>query len=73
MTNITIPTEAVEAASFYLPGYHSRDLHAHVRAAIAAALNAWPGMIHDPGAKLTKSWYDPGKITLPFPAGENQC
>jgi hypothetical protein len=39
-----IPDEVVEAAAFYLPGYHSKDLHNHVRAAIAAALNAWPGV-----------------------------
>ena len=42
MSEITIPEEAVEAAAFHLPGYHSKDLHAHVRAAIRAALEAWP-------------------------------
>ena len=34
---------------------------------IAAALNAWPGMAHDPGALVTETYRDPGKIILPLP------
>ena len=34
---------------------------------IAAAINAWPGMDYQPGAMVTKTWRDPGKITLPLP------
>lgn len=36
-------------------------------AAIAASLNAWPGVDYRPGAKVTKTWRDPGKIILPLP------
>lgn len=35
--------------------------------AIAAALNAWPGMAYDPGALVTDTYRDPGKIILPLP------
>jgi hypothetical protein len=35
--------------------------------AIAAALAAWPGVDYRPGAKVTKTWRDPGKIILPLP------
>lgn len=34
------------------------------RAAIAAALASWPGVDYRPGAKVTKTWRDPGKIIL---------
>jgi len=34
---------------------------------IAAAINAWPGMDYQPGAMVTKTWRDPGKIILPLP------
>jgi predicted RNA polymerase sigma factor len=40
--------------------------------AIAAALNAWPGMVHQPRAMLTKTWFDPGKIILPLPPQEGE-
>lgn len=39
----------------------------HARAAIAAALAAWPGVDYRPGSKVTKTWRDPGKIILPLP------
>lgn len=38
-----------------------------VRASIAAAINAWPGVDYRPGSKVTKTWRDPGKIILPLP------
>jgi hypothetical protein len=49
-----IPDEVVEAAAMQLPGMagHQR----YVRAAIAAALNAWPGIeIHTDG---TEDWIE---------------
>ena len=35
--------------------------------ALAAAINAWPGMEHDPGALVAETYRDPGKIILPLP------
>jgi hypothetical protein len=37
------------------------------RAAIRAALAAWPGADVQLGAQVTKKWRDPGKIILPLP------
>jgi predicted RNA polymerase sigma factor len=34
---------------------------------LIAAINAWPGMDYQPGAMVTKTWRDPGKIILPLP------
>ena len=42
MSDITIPPEALEAAAFHLPGYHSRNLWPHIEAACLAMLKAWP-------------------------------
>ena len=41
--------------------------------AIAAAINAWPGMDYQPGAMVTKTWRDPGKIILPLPKENNNA
>jgi hypothetical protein len=38
-----------------------------VRAACLALLKAWPGVDCQPGAMVTKTWRDPGKIILPLP------
>lgn len=46
------------------PTMSDEDIMKH---AIAAALNAWPGMDYQPGAMVTKTWRDPGKIILPLP------
>jgi hypothetical protein len=56
-----IPPEVVEAAGMQLPGMagHQR----YVRAAIAAALNAWPGMtLHQQDINAEYSYF-----VLPLP------
>ena len=81
MTDITIPPEALEAAAKVLH-YHAEifddlpwedlsdtDQEAYIdeaRAACLAMLKAWPGMEHDPGALVTETYRDPGKIILPL-------
>lgn len=67
MTDITIPPEALEAAAFHLPGYHSRDLWPHVEAAILAALNAWPGFEYRADGAFPAFGYGPEAIVLPLP------
>ena len=68
-----IPNEAVEAAKttytaeIYKGQATAREYDAAMRAAIAAALAAWPGVDYRPGSKVTKTWRDPGKIILPLP------
>lgn len=82
MTDITIPAEAVEAAAMHLaenrlPEYSWLDLDEEMRgmyrddarAAIRAAINAWPGVYAN---GLQKGWkhYTPALI-LPLPPQEN--
>ena len=81
MTDITIPPEALEAAleAFahasglgIFPDDEKdeewrEDLQNGMRAACIAILKAWPGMDYQPGAMVTKTWRDPGKIILPLP------
>ena len=75
MTDITISPEAIEAAAIELApapwSMYTEDAREHfrrkARAAIHAALKAWPGMQHDPGALVTDAYRDPGKIILPLP------
>lgn len=75
-----IPDEAVDAGAKAMissssslvwddmPGFH--DLwRKEARDTIAAALNAWPGIVFDEGARVTEGYNDPGSITLPIPAG----
>lgn len=66
-----IPPEAVEAAADALmrvSHYQFRELALDdARAALSAALAAWPGGDYRPGAQVTKTWRDPGKIILPLP------
>jgi hypothetical protein len=38
----------------------------NIRDTLAAGLAAWPGADYRPGAKVTKTWTDPGKIILPI-------
>ena len=58
-----IPDEVVEAAAMQLPGMagHQR----YVRAAIAAALNAWPGAWHIDADDFEE------KLILPLPEENN--
>lgn len=56
-----VPREATEAAAVQLSNGKNTTQ------AIAAAINAWPGVDYRPGAKVTKTWRDPGKIILPLP------
>lgn len=68
--NITIPTEALEAA---IKAFDESEEDAYVshaddiRAACLAMLRNWPGVKHDPGALVTDTYRDPGKIILPLP------
>lgn len=77
-----IPDEVVEAAARVLHAhaevfhdvlwddlgdYDQEAYREEARAAIAAGLAAWPGGDYRPGAKVTKTWRDPGKIILPLP------
>ncbi len=74
-----IPDVSVEAAARAIGEYYtskewfeiargSRDVwHNAARAALSAALAAWPGVDYRPGAQVTKTWRDPGKIILPLP------
>lgn len=60
-----IPDEAVEAAAYFLPGYHPTRLHNYVRTAIAAAINAWPNACRiefDDWVEMVE-----GEIVLPAP------
>ena len=65
-----IPDEAVEAAARTLAGSAQLNLmawNAHARAAIAAALNAWPG--------IQGAWYEvdtPTAYILPPSAGAEE-
>ena len=58
-----IPDEVIVAACEEYGGGHLVDM----KHAIAAAINAWPGMDHDQGALVTDIYRDPGKIILPLP------
>ena len=49
------------------------DTEREAAEAIAAAINAWPGMDYQPGAMVTKTWRDPGKIILPLPKENNNA
>jgi hypothetical protein len=63
-----IPDEVVDAAERTYRTVPLWTSHADsIRAAIAAALEAWPGMDYRPGAKVNRSWTTPGKIILPLP------
>lgn len=55
-----IPPEAWNATLSVWTGYN-------LRSAIVAAINAWPGGEHIPGARVTDTYTDPGKIILPLP------
>ena len=65
-----VPDEAVVALATSM-GWQSSvsDLRGvdQMKKHVAAALNAWPGMDYQPGAMVTKTWRDPGKIILPLP------
>ena len=82
MTDITIPPEALEEAAraIYdiLEGAVANQDYGRqmrqweqaqelARAACLAMLKAWPGMDYQPGAMVTKTWRDPGKIIFPLP------
>lgn len=62
-----IPDEARAAAKkayFNSPHLSWQDA---IDVALVAMLAAWPGVDYRPGAKVTKTWRDPGKIILPLP------
>jgi hypothetical protein len=60
-----IPDEVLKVLAKELPGYeHNTTTTCY---ALAAALSAWPGVVVHLGAKVTKTWRDPGKIILPLP------
>ena len=62
MTEITIPPEAVEAAVQAYLSTPGRT--ASIRAAIRAALAAWPGMAVNDGCPV---WHAYPHLTLPLP------
>lgn len=75
---ITIPPEALEAAARAICETENGPCKcmpdecgciywkAHATTALRAGLAAWPGVDYRPGAKVTKTWRDPGKIILPL-------
>ena len=71
MTDITIPPEALEAGRHAVHELRKRYEFPTslmlASAACQAMLKAWPGMDYQPGAIVTKTWRDPGKIILPLP------
>lgn len=56
-----IPPDAMYAA------WKAMNAGMTLNEAIAAAINAWPGMEYDPGALVADAYRDPGKIILPLP------
>ncbi len=68
-----IPDEARAAAKkayFNSPHLSWQDA---IDVALVAMLAAWPGVDYRPGAQVTKTWRDPGKISLPLPQKEGDA
>ena len=72
MTAIPIPSEALEAADRAYGDCNCPACKKAVRRVAEALLKAWPGMDYRPGAVVTDTYRDPGKIILPITPSEER-